>query len=403
MVMIERKEYMNQLRALRDEPIIKVVTGIRRCGKSTLLDMFREELLKSGVAKEQIIAINFEDEKFADLTNRRALYQYLSDQFIAGKKNYIFLDEVQNVEEFERVVDSFYIQPNVDIYITGSNAYLLSSELATLLSGRYIEISMLPFSFKEYVESLGERTDYGVRLGEYLESSSFPYAVRLENKDSNLINQYLRNVYDSVYVKDIMTRKQIKNERAFENVLKFVLGSVGSSVSPNSVAASLSVDDKTIANRTVETYLKALSDSFILYPVGRFDIRGKQQLRTQEKYYVVDLGLRRIFLGKEKDADRGHLLENVVYLELLRRGGEVFIGKVDSNEVDFIVKNNDGTISYYQVAYTAKESRTMERELKPLRDITDNYPKYLLTTDEFEYDESGMQILNVGKWLLGSV
>ncbi len=398
--MIERKEYMEKLRMLRGEHIIKVVTGIRRSGKSTLLEMFRQELLDTGVEPQRVIAINFEDERFADLRDSRALYEYLMKRVDMSQMNYIFLDEVQNVAEFERVVDSFFIYKNMDIYITGSNAYLLSSELATLLTGRYIEISILPFSFSEYAESFPERKDYGLLLGEYMHASTFPYAVELEHKSVELVTEYLRGVYESVYVNDILTRRKIKNERAFENVLKFAYGNIGNSTSPGSIAGTLAVGDKEIDRKTVESYLNLMTKSFLLYKVERFDVRGKQQLTTQEKYYVVDLGLRRIFLGRERDADRGHLLENVIYLELLRRGGRVFVGKVGAKEVDFVVQDGRGEIAYYQVAYTAKEEATLARELAPLQAVKDNYPKYLITTDEYEYDVEGIKVLNAAKWLL---
>jgi predicted AAA+ superfamily ATPase len=397
---IERKEYMKQLRLLKDEQIIKVVTGIRRSGKSTLLEMFRDELKASGVREEQITYLNFEDEENENLRDRRSLYQYLSKRILADKMNYIFLDEIQNVDEFERVVDSFFIHKNIDVYITGSNAYLLSSDLATLLSGRYIEIKMLPFSFREYAKTFDDNIDINTRLNNYLATSSFPLAVKFAKTKPEQVNPYVEGIYKSVLEKDIIKRKKIADKRLFTTVTKFVFDIVGSAVSPNSIARAMKQDNKSIDSRTVSSYLTALAESFVLYPASRFDIKGKQLLRTQEKYYLVDIGLRKALLGNKPAADIGHLLENVVYLELLRRGKQVFIGKVGSVEVDFVAIAPNGEISYYQVAYTAKEELTKKRELKSLLEIKDNYPKYLLTTDEFESDINGIKILNVAKWLL---
>jgi predicted AAA+ superfamily ATPase len=398
---IERKEYMEQLRALKDEQVIKVVTGIRRCGKSTLLEMFRDEIRAQGVSERQITYLNFEDEENERLRDRRSLYQYLADRVISDKMNYVFLDEIQDVPEFERVVDSFFIHRNIDVYITGSNAHLLSSDLATFLSGRYIEVKMLPFSFKEYSETFDNNVDANTRLNDYLAASSFPLAVRFAKTKPEQVNPYVEGIYKSVLQKDIISRKRIGDQRLFAAVTRFAFDVVGSTVSPNSIANAMKQESTSIDSRTVSNYLTALSESFVLYPASRFDVRGKQLLRTREKYYLVDIGLRRVLLGGRPAADIGHLLENVVYLELFRRGNQVYIGKVGSAEVDFVAIAPGGEVSYYQVAYTAKEQSTKERELRPLLGIRDNYPKYLLTTDEFESNLDGIKVLNVAKWLLG--
>jgi predicted AAA+ superfamily ATPase len=404
--MIPRENYLEQLRQLRDEKVIKVITGIRRSGKSTLLELFKAELIESGVDKSQIIDINFEDDENEWLLDRHILSKHIKDNMVVGKMNYIFLDEIQNVPQFEKLVDSFHIRKNVDIYITGSNAYLLSSDLATLLSGRYIEISILPFSFAEFVQSFSDKTEPTKRFNEYIHYSSFPQAVSWIENTPDRINGYLKGIYNSVLKKDIMKRRGIKSERNFENVLKFALDSVGSPVSPNSIAEALTAEDQTIKSSTVDNYLEALTGSFVMYKANRWDIKGKKLLRTQEKYYAVDVGLRRVLLGRQNNTDIGHILENVIYLELLRRGGEVFIGKTSTGkEIDFVVKSPDGDISYYQVAASVMNEDTLERELAPLRQVqaTDNYPKYLITLDTIPFDENGIKHINAIDWLLNRV
>lgn len=377
--MILREDYLNKLIKLKDTKIIKVITGIRRCGKSTLLEMFREYLFQNGVQEEQITAINFEDMDYSELTDYKRLYSYLKERLIPNKMNYIFLDEIQLVESYQKAVDSLYIKENVDLYITGSNAYMLSGELTTLLSGRYIEMQMLPLSFKEYLDFIGDRTDLSRKYSDYIQFSSFPYAVSLKN-DRSLIRDYLSGIYNTVLLKDVVSRKRISDVMLLESVIRFLFDNIGNRWSTKKISDTMTSNGRKISTHTVETYLSALIDSYIIYQAKRYDVKGKQILKTQEKYYIVDIGLRYYLLGN-KGADMGHILENVVYLELLRRGYEVSIGKVDDMEVDFIASNNDG-IEYYQVAATVRDADTLDRELKPFKKIADHFPKYLLTLDD---------------------
>lgn len=377
--MILREEYLNKLIKLKNTRIIKVITGIRRCGKSTLLEMFRNYLLDNGIQKEQIIAINFEDMDYSVLTNYQALYSHLKDRLIPDKMNYIFLDEIQHVSSFQKAVDSLYIKNNVDLYITGSNACMLSGELATLLSGRYIEIQMLPLSFKEYLDFVGSKTDLSRKYNEYLQFSSFPYATSL-NKDRNLIRDYLSGLYNTVILKDVVARKKISDVMLLESVIRFLFDNIGNLWSTKKISDTMTSSGRKISTHTVENYISALMDSYIVYQAKRYDVKGRQLLRTQEKYYVVDIGLRYFLLGS-KGADVGHILENVIYLELIRRGYEVYVGKVDSMEVDFVALNENGK-EYYQVAATVRGQEILTRELIPFNKIMDHYPKYLLTLDD---------------------
>ena len=398
---IKREDYLHKLRQLRGVNIIKVVTGVRRSGKSTLLELFKQELLESGVDDRQVISLNFEETKNEKLLDRHKLNDFIENKLVKGHMNYIFLDEIQKVPEYEILVDSLHVKKNVDIYMTGSNAFLQSSELATLLSGRYINISILPFSFSEFVSSFEEQSDLAKRYEQFIHYSSFPQAINMIEEMPDRINDYLRSIYESVVTKDIMTHKEIKSRRNFDNVVKFVFDSVGSALSPTSIATSMSKNSQNIKHSTVDNYLTALADSFILYKADRWDIKGKKILATQEKYYAVDLGLRRILLGRQDGGDRGHLLENIVYLELLRRGGEIYIGKTGNKEVDFVVKSPDGDISYYQVAHTAMANETLKRELAPLQQIDDNYPKYLITMDPFSFDNAGIKHIYALNFLTG--
>ena len=396
--MIKRTEYLNQLISFRDKQLIKVVTGIRRCGKSTLLELFRDELLKSDVSEQQITVINFEDVDNEYLMNRKVLYAYIKERLIPDKMNYIILDEVQHVEEWERVVDSLFIKKNCDVYITGSNAYLLSGELATLLSGRYVEIKMLPLSFAEYISALGDKADLEKKYTDYLTNSSFPYALELNNPKD--IRTYLDGIYTSVVLKDVVKRKRIADVSALESVIRFMFDNIGNISSAKSIADTLTSGGKKISTHTVESYLSALCDSFILYKVGRFDVKGKQHLKTGEKYYLADIGLRYYLLGAQK-ADMGRALENVIYLELLRRGCDVKIGKVGTNEVDFVATNESG-VAYYQVALTVRDENTFSRELRSLDSISDHNPKYLLTLDvEPISSHNGIKQIYALDWLLG--
>lgn len=396
---IQRTEYINKLIAFKDKQLIKIVTGVRRCGKSTLLKLYREWLSQQGVGDEQIISINFEDMDYEELTDYKKLYLYLKERLVEDKMTYIFLDEIQNVDSFPRVLDSLYIKDNVDIYVTGSNAYMLSSEIATLISGRYVQIEMLPFSFKEYMESTGSMNDTAVKYTQYLMNSSFPYALNF-NGQPDEIADYLEGIYNTIVVKDIVSRKKITDTLMLKSILQFIFDSLGSPISPKKIADTMTSQGRKIDTKTVEKYLEALVESYIIYPAKRYDIKGKQYLKTLEKYYVVDIGLRYMLLGSAR-ADAGHILENVVYLELLRRGYKVFIGRVKEFEVDFVAQNKKG-ICYFQVALSVRDEQTLKRELCSLQAIRDHYPKVILTLDddpEAQYD--GIRRINARDWLLG--
>ena len=377
--MIPRTDYLNKLTDFKDKKLINVITGVRRCGKSTLLELFRDYLLKNGVMPEQIISINFEDADYDFITDYKILYSYIKDRLDKNRMTYVFLDEIQHVTEFERAVDSLYIKKNTDIYLTGSNACLLSSEIATLLSGRYVEIQMLPLSFKEYLSSWNDKTDLNRKYKDYIRYSSFPYALELmENK--KLINDYLSGIYNTVILKDVVTRSKISDVMMLESLIRFMFDNIGNLCSIKKISDSMTSAGRKITTHTVESYISALLDSYILYRAKRFDIKRKQYLKTGEKYYAVDIGLRYFLLGN-KEIDIGHILENVVYLELLRRSTEVYICKVGPYEVDFIASNEDG-VNYYQVSVSVRNKETLLKVLRPLEIIPDNYPKYLITLDE---------------------
>lgn len=400
-MVLERTEYLNKLIAFKDKQLIKVVTGIRRCGKSTLLTIYQDWLRSQAVLDEQIITINFEDMDFEELTDYKALYTYLKSRLVKGKMTYIFLDEIQHVDNFPRVIDSLYIKKNVDIYITGSNAYMLSSEIATLISGRYVQIEMLPLSFKEYMESTGSMNDRGIKYTEYLENSSFPYTLELKGQPDEIKN-YLEGIFNSIVVKDIVSRKKITDVMMLKSVLRFVFDNIGNPLSSKKIADTMSSNGRKADVKTIEKYLEALMESYVIYQAKRYNIKGKQYLKTLEKYYVVDIGLRYMLLGS-RSYDAGHILENVVYLELLRRGYDVYVGNIDSFEVDFVTKNRKGIV-YYQVALTVRDEKTLERELRPLMAIRDHYPKFILTLDEdpeAQYD--GIRRINARDWLLGLI
>lgn len=396
--MIIREEYLNKLKALKDKNIIKIVTGIRRCGKSTLLLQFQDWLLEQGIDQSQIIFINFEDLEYEDLNDYRSLHQYIKENLKKNRKTYIFLDEIQNVDQFPKVLDSLQLNPDIDLYVTGSNAYMLSSEIATLISGRYIQIEMLPLSFKEYCLAKGGFEDRITRYTEYLVSSSFPYALALDS-EPNIIRDYLESIYNTIVIKDIMNRKQVTDSMMLQSVLKFIFDNIGNPFSTKKIADTMTSDGRKIDSKTIEKYLTALKESYVIYQAKRFDIKGKQYLKTLDKYYVVDIGLRYMLLGKQA-MDAGHILENIIYLELLRRSYDVYVGKVDSFEVDFVAQNQDGN-HYYQVALTVREEATLNRELRPLQMLQDDYPKVLLTLDDDpSRDIDGIKILNARDWLL---
>ena len=399
--MIERNEYLNLLKRFKDKELIKVITGLRRCGKSTLLEMYKDYLINNGIDEDQIISINLEDLKYNFIDDYMSLYNYIVDSLNSKKKNYIFIDEVQKIIDFQKAVDSLYIKKNVDLYITGSNANLLSSELATLLSGRYIEIKMLPLSFKEYKDAYKELNNDEL-YQKYISFGSLPYTTSLETEDD--VSIYLSSIYNDIIIKDVMTRKKIQDETMLRSVANFAMDNIGNIVSSNNIANTMTSDGKDINVRTIDRYLEGFAESFFLYKASRYDIKGKRYLKTGEKYYVSDLGLRYFLLGR-KIGDYGHVLENVVYLELLRRGYDVFIGKIDEYEVDFVAINNNGRM-YIQVAETLKgidenDTKILDRELRSLRKIDDNYEKMILTADKTPLaNEEGIKIQNVYDWLL---
>jgi predicted AAA+ superfamily ATPase len=397
--MIARQEYLDNLIGFRDKQLIKVVTGIRRCGKSTLFELYRDRLRADGVADEQMIAVNLEEGELADITTSEQLYAYVNERLLPGKRMYVFLDEVQRVHEFQKAVDSLYIKKNCDVYITGSNAYLLSGELATLLSGRYVEIKMLPLSFKEYVSVFPKDANIDRLYGDYVRNSSFPYALELKKPKDR--RQYLQGIYDTIVLKDIVARRRFPDIEMLQSVVRFMFHNIGNTCSTKSISDTMTSAGRKISVHTVESYLSALTDGFIFYRIGRYDAKGKQYLKTGDKYYAADVGLRYALLGVGK-ADEGHILENIVFLELLRRGYEVRIGKVGNTEIDFVAVGDEGE-EYYQVAYTVidADGKTLKRELAPLEAIRDHNPKYLLTMDHTPLtSHNGIKQINVLDWLL---
>lgn len=395
--MIKREEYINQLIRFKDKELIKVITGIRRCGKSTLFDLYIDYLLSIGIEENQIIRINLEDPVYYYIDDYLKLYNYVKEKLLPNKQNYVFLDEVQNVSMFQKAVDGLFIQKNVDLYITGSNAYLLSGELATLLSGRYIEIKMLPLSFKEFVNANSENQNIDRLYKKYISFGSFPYIMNFDNIDD--ADKYIKSIYDSIILKDIVARKKFPDFQMLQSVVNFMLDNIGNLCSTNKIASTMTSYGRAINVHTVENYLSSLLEAFVFYKASRYDIKGKQYLKTGDKYYVADPGIRYFMLGR-KEGNTGHILENIVYLELLRRGYEVYIGKMDDYEIDFVAINSKG-IEYYQVSETVRDEKTLERELKPLDSIRDHNPKYLLTMDiDPETSYNGIRKINVLDWLL---
>ena len=400
-IRIERKEYLEKLIAFRDKQVIKIITGVRRCGKSTLMELFQDYLKSQGVLEEQIVAVNLEDYDFYELRNPKKLHTYIKERLVQGKMTYIFLDEIQHCEEFPEVVDSLHIKKDVDIYLTGSNAKMLSSEIATLISGRYVEISMLPLSFKEYVLSTGSTSELARKYTAYVETSSFPYALQLAGQPKEL-RDYLDGIYNTIVVKDIAQRNKIPDPMMLESVLRFIFDNIGNQLSTKKIADTMTSNGRKIDVKTVEKYLKALMESYIVYQAKRYNVKGKQHLKTLEKYYAVDIGLRYLLLGTSS-SDVGHILENIVFLELLRRGSEVFIGKIDDLEVDFVAMDGK-QITYYQVAASVRDEKTLARELASLEKISDHYPKIVLTLDEDpQADYNGIRRINALDWLMGTV
>lgn len=395
--MIARDEYLQKLIDLRDTDLIKVVTGIRRCGKSTLFKLYQDYLKSNGVSEEQIISINFEDLAYEELLNYRSLYDYVKSRLIPEKMNYVFLDEIQVVDQFQKAADSLYIQNNVDLYITGSNASLLSGDLATLLSGRYVEIAMMPLSFKEYVSAQTDKSSVSELYSKYRKNSSFPGAIEISSRGK--LREYLSGIYNTIVLKDIVARYNIQDVSVLDSIIRFMFDNIGNICSSRKIAGALASSGRKVSANTVERYLSAMTNSYILYQARRYDLKGKQYLASGEKYYAADIGLRNYLLG-DKAADLGHILENIVFLELLRRGNEVYVGKVGNSEVDFIAVGEEGT-AYYQVAATVREESTLKRELTPLDMIQDHNPKYLLTLDDDPpMFHNGIRQMNALDWLL---
>ena len=395
--MIDRPNYINELIKFKDKDLIKIITGIRRCGKSTLMDLYKQYLLKNGINKKQIISVNLEDLKYNFIENYMDLYNYITENLLEDKKNYVFIDEIQIIPEFQKVADSLYLNKNIDLYITGSNAKLLSSELSTLLAGRYIEIKMLPLSFKEFITTR-ESKDLETLYNEYISIGSFPYTTQLGEDE---VSKYLSSLFNDVIIKDVLIRKGITDELMLKSVATFTLDNIGNLLSSNNIANTMTSNGRLINVRTVEKYLEGFIESFFLYKAARYDIKGKQYLKSGGKYYVSDLGLRYFILGR-KLGDRGHILENVIYLELLRRGYDVYVGKVDDYEVNFVAINSEGRI-YVQVCETLKdnENKILKRELNSLQKISDNYGKIILTLDKIpRSNEEGIIVKNALEWLI---
>lgn len=399
--MIKRERYLKTLRQFKDKDVIKIATGVRRCGKSTLFAMFQDELKQSGVKDSEIININFESPRYLlENIKWRDLWQDITEQLKRVQKGYVFLDEIQAVPEFEKLVDGLYVEPNIDLYITGSNAYFLSSELSTLLSGRYIEIKMLPLSFKEYSSAFPEQTDRQKLYSNYVNYGSFPYVPAILNEGQSAVDTYLQGIYETVMYKDIIARLNSEDETKMLNLVKFTMDNIGNITSPRKIADTMTSQGDKISHPTVDSYLTALTKSFLLYQADRYDIKGKKLLQRYSKYYLVDIGLRQMILGRTLSGDRGHILENIIYLELKRRNRHVWIGKNNDSEIDFVVQSNNGDTEYYQVTETMLGEETRAREMRPLNNINDHFPKFIITMDAGEYSENGIRQINAIDWLL---
>lgn len=398
---IRRKDYLDWLIKWKEHQIIKVVTGVRRCGKSTLFDIYQEYLLEHEVLHEQIIAINFENLDFEDLCDYKSLYKYIKYHLLPDKMNYIFLDEIQHVEDYQKVVDSLFLRENCDVYITGSNAYFMSGELATLLTGRYVELSMMPLSFKEFCEGLNNSNLSLIdKFNHYLAIGSFPYVLKYGYQESEA-KEYINGIYNTILLNDIVKRLNIADVNMLESITKFMMHNIGNRTSPNKISNTMTSNHKKINPRTVDRYIRGLTDSLLFYEARRYNIKGKQFLTTMNKYYVCDIAMRNM-LVRSQDSDIGHILENIVFLELKRRYKEVYVGQIGQNgEVDFVAIENGNPI-YFQVSQTTLDEDVLKRELAPLKQIHDNYPKYLLTLDEVfdDMNYDGIKKKNVLKWLI---
>ena len=398
--MVKRETYLMRLRQLKDVQLIKVVTGVRRCGKSTLLDQFVGELLSSGVSSQNIQTYNLEKPENTDFEHWKDFYYHIKNSLAEEGMNYIFLDEIQLLDSFERLLDGLHILKNVDLYVTGSNAYLLSSELATILTGRAITIELYPFSFLEYIEYKNIDKPIDTDLTNYLQIGGFPQALELHNISNDAYENYLRSLYAAILEKDIKPRNQIYNQVAFDNLTRFLSDSVGNPVSARSIANYFLHTKDNIEDKTISRYISILNDSYLFYHANRFDLKGKKILKTQGKEYIVDTGFRNVLLGREQLVDLGHTLENVVYFELLRRGNSVWIGKNAEHEIDFVAKDTTGYLHYYQVCLTMREEATRKRELSALMNLKNHHPKTVLTLDPEEPTYNGIVQRNAMKWLL---
>ncbi|MBD5405227.1 ATP-binding protein [bacterium] len=404
--MIKRPVYINKLLSFKDADVIKIVTGIRRCGKSTLFDLYIEELKKLGVKDNQIQLIKLEEIENENLLDYKKLHKHIMDNIVDGK-NYVFLDEIQLVPDFQKAVRSLFEKGNIDLYLTGSNSKLQSGQWATSIAGRYVEIEMFPLSFSEFLSTYDNKdVNLDKVYADYLDYSSFPYTLHFLKQNlrdfKTQINSYLEGIYNTIILKDIMENKNFSSSDRLKRVVKFMASCIGSEISIKKISDTITSDGLKMLPTTVEGYIDALMDSYIIYKADRYDIKGKKILKTLNKYYIVDMGIRKFLLGN-KGEDQGHILENIVYLELLRRGYKVYIGKTKYNnkdlEVDFIAETPDG-IEYYQVSDTVKDKTTLERELTPFKSINDNYPKFILTRDYGNIDYNGVKQINVLEWLL---
>lgn len=404
MKLISRPEYLQFLENWQDRPVIKVISGVRRCGKSTLFLLFQQELKKQGIKDSNIIRINFEQPDYMNITNSNELYALLKPKLKVEGTKYIFLDEIQHVKHFEKIADALNTLPDVDLYITGSNGYFMSGELATLLTGRFVELKMLPLSFKEYVSGMQElhpgQLDQETLFANYLRYGSFPYIIQLNNNPIQ-IEQYLDGIYSSIIYRDIETRLQVSDKAILERIMQFIFDNIGSTLSIRNIANTITSNGFKVAPITVERYLNSILDSLLVYKVPRFDIHGKEQLRTNDKYYIVDSGLRYHLLASKK-ADYDHIIENIIYLELRRRGYRVNAGAIPKGEIDFVTRKGN-ELAYYQVSQSVLDPNTLKRELKPFEKVDDHYPKYLLTLDKIGNGENynGIQQINIIDWLLG--
>lgn len=400
---ILRKQYLDTLKVLKDKNLIKVITGVRRCGKSTLMLQF-QKVLKQENKTVSILSINFDQPQYRELAekNWKEVFDFVQSKLKKRVVNYVFLDEVQNVQDFEKLLEGLYVHPNVDLYVTGSNAYLLSSELATLLTGRAFEVHVLPFSFKEFLEISTSSRSVERSFADYLRTGGFPEAVKLAHDGQMFAYQYLQTVYKNIFENDITKRFDVYGTESYLEVVYFLMDSIGSRVSPGHVAKVLTAEKKKIDNKTVDRYMDTMVQSYLFYKASRYDVKGKQHLRTLEKYYLVDLGFRFAMLGKELTGDAGHLLENVIYLELKRRHYQVWIGKVDNMEVDFVVRDTAGNTQYIQVAQTVQSTDTLNRELAPFGKIPDHHQKILITMDYDTGSYNGIKKVNALDWLLGN-